>query len=228
MISLIGRRLVFGFLFLCTVLAAVVAKADDSETWGSLQVEQEINDKWGTYGELILRHSQAIDEYRVLGTRFGFTYKFMEGWRAAYLAENRSTDAQRNNEFRNITQVSGRYDWDAFRLSTRARWETRKFADSEAWMNRFRLQFRGDVKAFEIAGVTPFLSTEQFYIANSVGTRRAGSQENRSQVGLSTEFWGAGWDLAYMNRRVYQPGRNGQSSNETRYNVFNIVAKLKF
>jgi len=218
----------FRFIFLVSILFSRIAFSGEFELWHSTSLEQKISDKSSAYGEFIYRHSDANDELKVLSTRLGVFREFENKWKAGLILENRTTDNQNNNEFRNIFQVSKKFDFENAIITTRVRWELRRFSDSQVFLNRFRLFARADLVSLKFSDWTPYLSAEELLITNKVTSRPAGSNEFRTQLGLSTEALGGTIDLAYMFREQIAPSQGSTSKKYSMYHIFNTSLKFTF
>ncbi len=223
----VARRMkVRKFVLISLFLFTAHVQAADSETWASVQIEQALNEKWAVLNELIYRQSFEINDRQVSSGRLGIQYTTESGLKIANLFENRTTASARNAEFRNIFQTSDKYEFEYVQLSGRFRFENRRFADSDVWMTRYRLLARLDFTALETAWFLPFLATEQFYIANDVASRLAGSRESRVLLGFVSDLGPAKLETSYLDRRVTTPSSGATPATEMLSNVLNFVLKF--
>jgi hypothetical protein len=218
----------FALSILIFTIPSFSAEPED-ESWSALQLDYKINEDWAILNEIIIRYSHELGDRQLKSNRIGLQYTTDSGFRIANIFENRTTSNQNNNEFRNIFQLSDKYSFESLQLTARLRWETRRFADSQEWMTRFRLLGRADFTGFKFYELTPFLSLEQFLISNRVGSRLAGSGESRSQIGVVSKFlWDGKLETSFMDRRTNTPSKDGNPSSEKRYHVLNFVIKYSF
>lgn len=217
----VGQRLLIVVLFsifLGSFLLpkSVLAGADDEQFWTSGQLTKVIPDSpWRMSVEGIYRYSTTRELAVVQAIRTHLGYKNESGTVFTLIHESRQAGSSKDNESRFGAQVSHKFGFEDFDLNLRYRQEFRLFEDSKVWLNRSRLQTRVTLKAlrfFDI--VTPFVSSEAFYIWNTVEAREAGSTEFRFPVGFTFELIEKlNLDVAYMDRRTYS------DSKETRYAV---------
>ncbi len=220
------RRL--GWVLQCFLLVIPLSSAhgDDSQLWTALGAEKKLDDKFSVLGEFNYRQSKDVNDFVVMSNRLGVGYKAIDTVKLAYIFESRTTDSSKNNEVRNIFQITQENKFEHFKLGFRGRWELRRFADSPAYMNRFRLLAKVDLNVLKFYDWTPLVSTEMKHISNGVGSRQAGSQEYRVQVGLSRPLLGGKFEIAYMDRRTTKPSTPTTPKSEEKYHV--VVTSLKF
>lgn len=208
-----------------TLALGQMAQADETEYWNALVVEQKINATWGLYNEVIYRHSQELQDYKLTSLRFGVSYLLTESLKGSYIIESGMSDNPNNSEFRHILQLNHSLPFDFFKLSSRFRFEYRRFADNPVSLNRLRGLVRLDFFHMNIAGWTPFTSYEHNQFANTVGSRLAGTQEARFQLGLGGKLIGGNLDVAYLDRRIRTPATDTSSTSEKRYHILNLSLK---
>lgn len=196
--------------------------SNPTESWSALQVTHDFKEKYTLYSELQYRLSLDNSEYRVSSTRLGFGVSTLFDIKALYIVENSTQKKSSDDELRGIFQLSRAFKNDSIDLSTRFRFENRKFANSERWMNRVRLAFRGDMKFLAYGVFHPFASYESLVILNTVAGRRAGTHDMRPQIGIATTLETLRIDLSYMRRMQDIP-----LASDKDIDVLNLVFALK-
>lgn len=218
-------------LLLTLLLFPLTGHALDKQTqyWGSLSLSKPIDEKWVTSLEFINRYSVDNGESFVKSMRLGLGYKFESGITYTAIIEDRRTDQHKNNEKRWIHQFSKKWKFDPLDFSLRFRQEHRKFENSEAWMNRSILRAMLEFSCFSIKNFTPFISSENKYILNSVEDRKAGTIESRNSIGLDIDITQKlNADVSYMDRRTYVPRSPTTGRKETLYQVGVLSLSYEF
>lgn len=216
---------IFGALLL-TLAVALPAQADDSQLWTSLGVEKKLPNDFSLLGELIYRQSEEVGDFVVLSNRLGVGYKATDSLKLVYFFESRNADRPTSSEVRNIFQVGHDTKFEHLKLGLRGRYELRRFGGETEYLQRFRARVKADFTSLEFAGWTPMAYAEQMHISNTVGTRLAGGQERRLQAGLSRSLLGGKFEIAYTDRVVTTPAREGIEKTESPYQVYNMSLKF--
>ncbi len=213
------KNLSLSLIFL-SVLNTMPALADsEQQLWTSLNLSTPLkNSDYSLAVEGIYRHSFTKDKTIVSSLRGIGSYQLTPDSRLSLIYESRKGETSSSSEVRIAQQIQTRFKFESFDLGLRWRQEQRLFETETTWLHRSRLQLRGDFKKEFFTGTSPFASNELFYLNNSIGTRSAGSLENRFTLGLKTQ-WNEGKsriEYGLMDRRTYV------KSEESRYEVLTL------
>lgn len=210
------------FALTASITTAAFAETE-RQAWSSVNLSTSLKESpYSVAIEGIYRHSITEEKTVVSSLRAFVNYQWTEPSRISLFYENRKGETNSSSEQRFAQQIQTRFNFEKFDLGLRWRQEQRLFETETAWLHRSRLQLRGDLKNNVFTNTSPVISNEILYLNNSLGSRSAGSLENRVFLGLNSK-WNEGKSRAeygIMDRRSFV------KSEETRSEI--LVLNLSF